>query len=93
MVLKADVARYWPFAAALDHRTGAPGRPSAMHLVEEEYRARWQRGEAETSIGGEAAALAGWLRTEHPHAPPLKPKTIANRLRDDHRRRVAEAQK
>ena len=27
MVLKADVARYWPFAAALYHRTGAPGRP------------------------------------------------------------------
>src|SRR6516162_6713674 len=39
MVLKADVARYWPFAEALDHRTGAPGRPSAMYLVEEEYRA------------------------------------------------------
>ncbi len=33
MVLKADVARYWPFAAALDYRTRAPGRPSAMHLV------------------------------------------------------------
>jgi len=93
MVLKADVARYWPFAAALDYRTGAPGRPSAMHLVEEEYRARWQRGEAETSIVAEAAALADWLRTEHPRAPPLKPKTIANKLRDDHRRRVAKARK
>jgi hypothetical protein len=93
MVLKADVARYWPFAAALDYRTGAPGRPSAMHLVEEEYRARWRRGEAETGIGAEAAALADWLRTEHPHAPPLKPKAIANKLRDEHRRRVAEAQK
>ena len=93
MVLKADVARYWPFAEALDHRTGAPGRPSAMHLVEEEYRARWQRGEAETSINAEAAALADWLRAEHPRAPPLKPKSIANKLRKDHRRCVAEAQK
>jgi hypothetical protein len=93
MVLKADVARYWPFDAALDHRTGAPGRPSAMHFVEEEHRARWQRGEAQTKIGVEAAALANWLRAEHPHAPPLTPKSIANRLRDEHRRRVADAQK
>jgi hypothetical protein len=93
MVLKADVAHNWPFAAALGYRTGAPGRPSAMHLVEEEYRARWQRGEAKTSIGAEAAALADWLATEHPHASPLTPKTIANKLRNDHRRRVAEAQK
>jgi hypothetical protein len=93
MVLKADVARCWPFAEALDYRTGAPGRPSPVHLVEEEHRARWQRGEAETSIGAEAAALADWLRTEHPHAPPLRPKTIANRLRHEHRRRVGEAQK
>jgi hypothetical protein len=92
MVLKADVARYWPFAA-LDYRTGAPGRPSPIHLVEEEYRARWQRGEAKTPIGAEAAALADWLRTKHRHAPPLTPKTIANRLRHEHRRRVAEAQK
>jgi hypothetical protein len=93
MVLKADVAHYWPFAVELGHRTGAPGRPSAMHLVEEEYRARWQRGEADTSIVAEAAALADWLRTEHPQAPRLTPKTIANRLRDDHRRRIAEARK
>jgi hypothetical protein len=93
MVFKADVARYWPFAATLDYRTGAPGRPSSMYLVEEEYRARWHRSEAETSISAEAAALADWLATEHPDAPRLKPKTIANKLRDEHRRRVAEAQK
>jgi hypothetical protein len=98
MVLKADVARYWPFDIARPADvtplvTGAPGRPTSMHLVELEHRDRWQRGEAETSIGAEAAALADWLRTEHPQAPPLRPKTIANRLRNDHRRRVAEAQK
>jgi hypothetical protein len=93
MVLKADVASYWPFAAALDHRTGAPGRPSVMHLVEEEYHARWQRGEVETRLAAEAKALADWLRTEHPHAPPLTRKTIENRLREDHRRRVAEPRK
>jgi hypothetical protein len=93
MVLKADVARNWPFDASRDYRTDAPGRPSSMYLVEKEYHARWQRGEAETSIGAEAAALANWLRTEHPHAPPLTPKTIANKLRHDYRRRGAEARK
>lgn len=93
MVLKADVARCWPFAEALDYRTGAPGRPSPMHLVEEEHRARWARGEAETGITAESEALADWLRTEHPQAPPLRPKTIANKLRHEHRRRAGEAQK
>jgi hypothetical protein len=73
--------------------TGAPGRPTSMHLVEREYRDRWQRGEAKTGIGAEAKALAEWLRTEHPDAPQLKPKTIANRLRHEHRRRAGEAQK
>ena len=93
MVLKADVARCWPFAGALDYRTGAPGRPTSMHLVEQEWRDRWQRGDAETGIGAEAEALAEWLRTEHPDTPQLTPKTIKNRLRHKHRRRVGDAQK
>jgi hypothetical protein len=87
MVLKADVARCWPFATAQDHRT----RPARTILFFDKVHGT--RGETETRIGAEAAALADWLRTEHPHAPPLTPKTIANKLRDDHRRRVAEAQK
>jgi hypothetical protein len=93
MVLKADVARYWPFAAALDHRTGAPGRPSAMHLVEEEYRARWARGEANSRIGAEAECLSKWLANAHPTMPRVTAKTIRNRLGSEHRRRLAEARK
>jgi hypothetical protein len=100
MVLKSDIARWWPFdiaspteVATLVGRTGAPGRPTSMHLVEVEHRARWQRGEAETSIGAEAAALSDWLQRAHPHAPRLKPKTIANRLRGEHRRLTADARK
>jgi len=120
MVLKADIARCWPFvsinanatltqadatlsaSASLQPQpalavtplvTGAPGRPTSMHLVELQYRDRWQRGEAETGIDAEAEALAEWLRTEHPDAPQLTPKTIANRLRHEHRRRVGDAQK
>jgi hypothetical protein len=98
MVLKADVARCWPFdiegpADVTPLVTGAPGRPTSMYLVELEHRDRWQRGEAETGIGAEAEALAKWLRTKHPDAPQLTPKTIANRLRHEHRRRAGEAQK
>ena len=98
MVLKADVARCWPFNTARPAdvtplETGAPGRPTSMHLVEQEYRARRARGEAQTGINAEAEALAEWLRTEHPDAPQLTPKTIANRLRHEHRRRAGEAQK
>jgi hypothetical protein len=98
MVLKSDVARYWPFCisqgATKDepqiHRTGVPGRPSSMHLVEMEYRARWDRGEAKTSISAEAELLAEWLKKEHATVPQPTPKTIANRLRHEHRERLTK---
>jgi len=100
MVLKSDVARCWPFCIGQDatkapphiRHTGAPGRPSSMHLVEAEYRARWHRGEAEASIGAEAKTLAEWLQNKHPHVPRLRPKSIANRLRHEHRERTTKAQ-
>jgi hypothetical protein len=75
----------------LVHQTGAPGRPTSMHLVEAEYRARSDRGEAKTSIGAEAEWLAEWLQKKHPDAPQLTPKTIANRLRREHRERIAKS--
>jgi hypothetical protein len=73
------------------HHTGAPGRPSSMHLVEAEYRARWHRGEAEARIGAEAKTLAEWLQNKYPDVPRLTPKSIANRLRREHRERIANA--
>jgi hypothetical protein len=101
MVLKSDVAHHWPFSLAqasgktpmTTYQSGAPGRPTSMHLVEVEFRARLDRGEAETSIGAEARTLSEWLQKEHPDAPQLTAKAIANRLRLEHRRRVANAQK
>jgi hypothetical protein len=93
MVFKADVARCWPFAAVLDHRTGAPGRPSAMHLVELEYRARWARGEALSGIGAEAEYLSQWLANTHPTLPKVTAKTIRNRLSSEHRQRLLDARK
>jgi hypothetical protein len=98
MVLKSDVAHYWPFvddptdAARPVRQTGAPGRPTSMHLVEAEFRARWERGEVQKSIGAEADALCAWLKAAHPEAPRLTPKSIANRLRHEHRERILKAQ-
>jgi hypothetical protein len=76
--------------AALPERTGAPGRPTSMHLVTQEYHARWERGDILDSIGKEAEALSRWLTNTYPTAPKLTAKTIANNLRSEHRRRLAE---
>jgi len=101
MVLKSDVLRHWPFSSR-EHenhtapsvtKTGAPGRPSSMHLVEREYLARAARGDTNASIGEEAKVLCDWLQSAHPDAPPLTAKTIANRMRHEHRERMRKAQK
>jgi hypothetical protein len=66
-------------------RNGAPGRPSYMHLVEDEFKRRRDAGLLEPSVTKEAAALAAWFRTAYPKVSPLKPKSISNRLWDLYR--------
>jgi uncharacterized short protein YbdD (DUF466 family) len=61
--------------------TGAPGRPSNMHLVEAEFERRRQDRRMESSLAREAAALAAWFKAAHPDKQPVTAKTIANRLR------------
>lgn len=61
-------------------RTGAPGRPTSMHLVEIEFRRRFRLGQTLTSNGAEAEHLEGWLKAAHPSEPQLTAKTIVNRL-------------
>jgi hypothetical protein len=82
-VLKSDVAKCWPFADVF--RTGAPGRPTPIHLIVAEHRRRLDSGEAEITTTAEAKHLADWLKLAHPNAPPLTPKTIQNRIRAEHR--------
>jgi len=99
LVLKSDVAAMWPFeqspSSAKDDialtRTGAPGRPSSMHLIEAEHAARWDRGEAKTSVAEEAHALNAWFKHAYPYLPAPTPNTIENRIRPEHRQRKAEA--
>jgi hypothetical protein len=85
MVLKSDVAKLWPSdeAAGVVYplRSGAPGRPTSMHLVEAEFDARCARSEVAASLADEAEHLADWLKSAHPSAPPLTAKTIKNNLR------------
>ena len=89
MVLKSEVAKFWPFdrvdEPAAPRRTGAPGRPTSIHLVEAEFEARCAHNEVKASLAEEAEALAAWLRDEHPNAPRLTAKTIKNNLRAAYR--------
>jgi hypothetical protein len=94
MVLKSDVAERWRFEAPGDAvivHSGAPGRPSSMHLVKAEYQVRSNRGELRGRIGQVAEELSEWLASAHPDAPQLTPKTIANELRSEHRQRLGKA--
>jgi hypothetical protein len=77
---------------AIQYKTGAPGRPTAMHLVEKHHAERCERKEAMSTISAEADYLANWLRTAHPTAPKLYSKTISNRLATAHRKYLKNAQ-
>jgi len=93
MVPKSEIAQWWRFpsladesSAASEFRTGAPGRPTPIHLVVSQHKRRLAAGQAEKSVVAEAEALAKWLEDTHPTLPPLKPKTIRNRISSAHRR-------
>lgn len=64
------------------YRTGAPGRPTSVHLVEEELRRRANAGELSATLQSEAENLSKWLADRHPKAARMKAKSVANRCRD-----------
>jgi len=76
---------------ALIVSTGAPGRPTSMHIVRSEHRRRLDKGEAHESLADEARCLAAWLAQRHPMAPQPTPKAIENAIREAHRRRATRA--
>ena len=63
------------------YKSGAPGRPSAMHLVESEFHRRAKAGECLGSLKDEAEALLDLKEKNHPKAPRLTANTIKNRIR------------
>jgi len=73
--------------------TGAPGRPTSMHLIRPEHGRRLDACEAHGAVADESRHLAAWLREKHPNAPPLTPKAIENAIRTEHRRRATRPPK
>jgi hypothetical protein len=67
------------------YRSGMPGRPTSIALVEEEFERRKRAGELAPSLTKEAEYLRDWLVKTHPAAPSMTDKTIGNRLRSDYR--------
>jgi hypothetical protein len=67
--------------------TGAPGRPSSMHLILEEHRRRIDAGEKQ--ISAESRFLEKWFKARHRDLQPPTAKTIENRIRDAHKQAVS----
>jgi hypothetical protein len=83
MVPKEAVGKIWPFGLAVPRRTGAPGRPTSMHLVIEEFKRRAAAAPLSGTLAENAEALSNWVRQAHPTVPPPSPKTIKNKIRHD----------
>lgn len=65
--------------------TGAPGRPSGMYLVRQEFERRRDSRSLKVTLGEESEFLSSWCRKNHPDRPCPSPKTVKNNLRDDYR--------
>jgi len=70
--------------------TGAPGRPSSVHLAKTEFHARAKRGELEDSAVAESRILEAWFRENHPEEQPVTAKTIENKIRRDYKKYIME---
>lgn len=66
------------------YKSGAPGRPSSMHLIVAELKRCWDAGERHTKRGRDenvaewARALVAWLNDKHPDAASVYSKSVAN---------------
>jgi hypothetical protein len=86
VLLRTEAFEKWRTPAIDLFRSGGPGKPSAMRLVEKEHRRRLDGGEAAKNVGEEAAHLKIWLDGTYPSAPQTTAKTIENRIRGAHRK-------
>jgi hypothetical protein len=90
-VKSQNVLKIWPKPTAESEsrvdpfRSGGPGKPTAIHLVFEEFKRRREIGQTQLILKNEAAALHDWLTENYPTAPPTTAKSIANKIRNDHR--------
>src|ERR1700735_3960921 len=66
-------------------RTGAPGRPSVMHILRNELAERCKAGEIESSLAEQVRVLREWFGTRHPQSPVPAQTTTENGLRAQYR--------
>ena len=78
-------------AKRIDVKNGAPGRPSGMHLVDQEFALRRKAGKLEKTLSDQAKSLADWFNIAHRGIKPPTPKTIADRIRPHFRSAKAAA--
>lgn len=73
--------------ASVPHRseTGAPGRPTSMHLIVLKLKERAKAGQLESGVMAEATTLAAWFKATYPHEPPATAKTIYNSIGSTYR--------
>ncbi len=69
-----------PTPLAVMDRSGVPGRPTSIHLVEEEMNRRAAGGQTLGKMVDEAKALSTWLKNTHAGMPQLGFKRIQNAL-------------
>jgi len=72
------------------YRTGAPGRPTIMHLIRVELERRISAGEVLATLAAQAEALRGWAATTHPTAPTPTSRTIQNGIRELYNRHAQD---
>lgn len=72
-------------ASLPDIKSGAPGRPTPIHLVTAEHQRRIAAGTAKPSVVEESKDLSQWWESRRGDFPPLKPKGIENHVREAHR--------
>jgi hypothetical protein len=66
---------------------GLPGRPSSMHLIENQMEVRAKQGRLASTLGQESQELADWAKKNlPPQEPRPQPRTIGNRLRSRYRK-------
>jgi hypothetical protein len=87
MVSKDDVRRKWPFGPAKSPaRTGAPGRPSSMQLIIDEFDRRIGSDNLVKGVATQAVELLAWITSAHPDCIRPTAKTIENRIREAYRK-------
>jgi hypothetical protein len=68
-------------------RSGAPGRPTSIHLIHAEHERRLDAGFSLEKVSAESRYLEGWLASTHPKMPHAGAGAIENAIRLRHRDR------